>query len=385
MEDFLFKSPTKIIYGIGKSLHLNEIIKELGGSKVLVVTDKVLENTDSFKKLTEALSLNGINYGIYSDTMPEPPIEVVDAAAEMMRKEDYDLIVAVGGGSPIDTSKAMAMLKTNEGSARDYMFGGGKTVTNLPIPLICVPTTAGSGSEVTAASVISDNQNQIKLSITSELIMPRVAVVDPLMQEGMPLSVTASTGMDALTHAIESYTSIESNPVSQMYSLTAMKMIAENIRTAAFHPHDLEARGQMALASVLAAVSFVNGGLGAVHGISQAIGGIAHVPHGVANSMMLPFVMEVNIKGAYKKYAKIAEVLGEKTQGLSEIDAAFKAVDAVKKMAVDLGIPAKLSQVNVTKDMFPTIIQGTMEYRLLRQNPIPYTPKIVEDMLEKAF
>lgn len=385
MESFLFKCPTKIIYGIGKACHIDEILKDFNCKKVLVVTDKVLEKTESFIKMTEALKAGGVDFGIYSDTQPEPPIEVIDEAAAMLRASDYEGIIAVGGGSPIDTSKAIAMLKTNDGSARDYMFGGSKTVVNPPLPLICVPTTAGSGSEVTAASVISDNKNKIKLSITSELIMPRAAVIDPLMQVGMPMRITASTGMDALTHAIEAYTSLDANPMSDMYAVKAMELIAGSIRTAAYHPTNLEARGNMALASVLAAAAFVNGGLGAVHGISQSIGGIAHVPHGVANSMMLPFVMEVNVKGNYKKFAHIARLLGESTEGLSDTEAALKSVDAVKRMAADLQIPDRLSKVQVTKDMFDTIIKGTMEYRLLRQNPVPITPETVKNILEKAY
>ena len=293
--------------------------------------------------------------------------------------------IAVGGGSVIDTAKAMCMLVTNEGSVKEYLFGGSKTVENPSLPLIVVPTTAGSGSEVSAASVITDEENDIKLSVSHEYLMPKFAVIDPLQQIHMPAFITATTGMDALTHAIESYVSLNANPFSDAYGEMAIRLIGENIRTAVHDPLNLEAREKMAVASTLAGTAFVNGGLGAVHGISQAMGGVAHVAHGTANSMMLPYVIEKNTPGNLEKFGKIAELLGENVTGLSKWEAAHCAISAVQKLAADLRIPSKLTEVGVTKEMFPAIIKGTMEYRLLAVNPVKITEQDVEEILEKAY
>lgn len=386
MKDFLFKLPTKIVYGVNSSLNLKPILDEYGISKVMVVTDAGIAETDGFKALVDGLKNQGVEYVIFSDAVADPPIEAVDEAAGILKESGADGVIAVGGGSSIDTSKAMCMLVTNEGSVREYLFGGTKTVTNRPIPLIAVPTTAGSGSEVTAASVITDNQRDIKLSVTHEYLMPLVAVVDPMMHVGMPPMITASTGMDALTHAIEAYVSLNAEPISDMYATTAIKMIGENIRTAMYNPTNIEARGNMAIASVLAAAAFVNAGLGAVHGISQSMGGIAHTPHGIGNSLLLPYVMELNVAGNPGKFAKIAEFLGEDITGLSIRDAADLSIEAVKQMSKDLRIPSSLKElaIPVTEDMFDTIVDGTMGYRLLAVNPVKVRREDVYEILNKA-
>ena len=386
MKDFLFKLPTKIVYGVNSSLNLKPILDEYGISKVMVVTDAGIAGTDGFKALVDGLKNQGVEYVIFSDAVADPPIEAVDEAAGILKESGADGVIAVGGGSSIDTSKAMCMLVTNEGSVREYLFGGTKTVTNRPIPLIAVPTTAGSGSEVTAASVITDNQRDIKLSVTHEYLMPLVAVVDPMMHVGMPPMITASTGMDALTHAIEAYVSLNAEPISDMYATTAIKMIGENIRTAMYNPTNIEARGNMAIASVLAAAAFVNAGLGAVHGISQSMGGIAHTPHGIGNSLLLPYVMELNVAGNPGKFAKIAELLGEDITGLSIRDAADLSIEAVKQMSKDLRIPSSLKElaIPVTEDMFDTIVDGTMGYRLLGVNPVKVRREDVYEILNKA-
>ncbi|MCQ2082147.1 MAG: iron-containing alcohol dehydrogenase [Lachnospiraceae bacterium] len=386
MKDFLFKLPTKIVYGVNSSLNLKPILDEYGISKVMVVTDAGIAGTDGFKALVDGLKNQGVEYVIFSDAVADPPIEAVDEAAGILKESGADGVIAVGGGSSIDTSKAMCMLVTNEGSVREYLFGGTKTVTNRPIPLIAVPTTAGSGSEVTAASVITDNQRDIKLSVTHEYLMPLVAVVDPMMHVGMPPMITASTGMDALTHAIEAYVSLNAEPISDMYATTAIKMIGENIRTAMYNPTNIEARGNMAIASVLAAAAFVNAGLGAVHGISQSMGGIAHTPHGIGNSLLLPYVMELNVAGNPGKFAKIAELLGEDITGLSIRDAADLSIEAVKQMSKDLRIPSSLKElaIPVTEDMFDTIVDGTMGYRLLAVNPVKVRREDVYEILNKA-
>lgn len=385
MKDFLFKMPTKIFFGENKALKIGDIIRELGMKKVFVVTDKFLVTTDCVQDLVRKLKDEKFEVTVFTDIVPEPPIDVVDKAADALKASDSDVVIAVGGGSTIDISKAICMLKNNEGSVKEYLFGGTRKVENESLPLIAVPTTAGSGSEVTAASVISDEENNIKLSVTDEKIIPKIAIVDPIMQKGMPPLITASTGMDALTHAIEAYVSKNASVVSDMYAETAIKLIGENIYKATFNPDDIEGRGNMAIASTLAAAAFANGGLGAVHGISQALGGVSHIAHGVANSMFLPLVMEKNMVGNLEKFSKIAELLGENIEGLSLREAAEKSVERVKIMAEDLNIPSKLSEFDVTEDVFDEVVKGTMDYRLLPLNPVKINEKDVYDILEKAM
>ena len=358
MKDFLFKSPTKVKFGAGISFQLYEIFEEMGAKKPFFVTGKHVGKTDEFAKIIASLEEKGYSVQLFTDTQPDPPIDVCDAAAQVLKDSGCDVCVAVGGGSVIDTAKAMCMLVTNEGSVKEYLFGGSKTVENPSLPLIVVPTTAGSGSEVSAASVITDEENDIKLSVSHEYLMPKFAVIDPLQQLHMPAFITATTGMDALTHAIESYVSLNANPFSDAYGEMAIRLIGENIRTAVHNPLNLEAREKMAVASTLA---------------------------GTANSMMLPYVIEKNTPGNLEKFGKIAELLGENVTGLSKWEAAHCAISAVQKLAADLRIPSKLTEVGVTKEMFSAIIKGTMEYRLLAVNPVKITEQDVEEILEKAY
>lgn len=385
MKDFIFRMPAKIRFGIGISRNIADICGEFGAKKVFVVTDSMIIKTNILDPIKESFDKAGMSYEIYSDIVPDPAIETVDAIAEVLRKSGADIVVAVGGGSPIDAAKSICMLQTNEGSIREYLFGGSKTVTNPSMTLICVPTTAGSGSEMTAAAVITDNRNQIKLSVTHDYLVPKLALIDPLLHVGMPAFITATTGIDALTHAIEAYVSLNASPVSDAMALQAMRIIGRNLRTAVANGNDLEARSNMAIASSMAATAFFNGGLGVVHGIAQSMGGVAHIAHGVANSLILPYAMERNVVGNLEKFKEIAVALGENVDGLSLREAADKAPAAVFKLAKDTRIPLTLKEVGVTRDHFPDILKGTMAYRLLAVNPCKLQEKDVMEILEKAF
>lgn len=386
MNDFLFKMPTRIRMGIGLSANIGAILKdEYGYQKVFVATDKGIVKAGIIRQIEEGLQAGNMDYVVYDELIPDPTIEVVDAAAAILHESGADVVLAVGGGSPIDTAKAMCMLQTNKGSVRDYLFGGSKTVQNESLPLLCIPTTAGTGSEMTAASVITNNQEKTKVSVTHENLIPKMAIIDPALQTGMPAFITATTGMDALTHAIESYVSLNANPVSDAMGLAAIRMIGEHLRTAVSDGSNLSARSHMAVASTIAGVAFMNGGLGVVHGIAQTIGAVAHVAHGTANSLLLPYCMKRNVIGNLEKFRSIAIALGENVDGLSLREAAERAVTAVFKLAQDLKVPMKLKQVGVTRDMFPQIIEGTMAYRLLSVNPCKLTPADIGAILEEAF
>lgn len=383
MNPFLFKSPTKVRFGEGSSLELAGLLAELGAEKPMVVSGPNVSKTPGFAAAMDALKQKGVEPVLFLKAATDPPVEDVDEAAGVLRDSGCDAVIAVGGGSPIDTAKAISMLAKNPGSVREYLFGGSKTVENPSLPLICVPTTAGSGSEVTAASVITDNQKGVKLSVTHENLFPRYAVIDPALHKDMPAGITATTGMDALTHAIEAYVSKNAGPISDAYAEKAIKLIGANLKTAFAQPDNKEARSAMAVASCMAATAFVNGGLGAVHGITQSMGGIAHVAHGLANAMMLAPVMEKNLPGNLKKFAAIAFFMGADTAKMTDEEAAKTAVEQVKALSGFLGIPRKLSAVGVTAGMFPSIVKGTMEYRLMAVNPVKLTEDDIYDILEK--
>lgn len=387
MKSFEFKMPTKVRFGMGIGSEVGQMIKKEGFHKVFIATGKHVGVSEIMDQVIASLNEAGLEYVLYKELLPDPTIEQVDEVAQVLKDSGADVVLAVGGGSPIDTAKAICVLQTHEGSIRDYLFGGSRTVERPTMPLICIPTTAGTGSEVTASSVITDTQNKIKLSVTNEYLIPRLAVIDPTLQTGMPPFITATTGMDALTHAIECYVSLNAEPFSDALAIEAIRIIGANLRTAVADGSNLEARANMAIASTMAGIAFFNGGLGVVHGIAQSMGGVAHVSHGAANALILPYAMERNEVGNLTKFKNIAEALGENTEGLSLREAASLAAEAVHSLAADIGVPTKLTdeRVKITKEMFPEIIKGTMEYRLLAINPCKLTEADVTAILEAAY
>lgn len=383
--EFEFFSPVKLVTGVGAALHMDQWMKAFEAEKILVITGSHVAKSNAFSAFTEAMKVQGISFEVYSKVIPEPPMGMVDELAEYVRSENFGLVIAVGGGSPMDTAKAVCMLKNNEGSIKDYLFGGSRVPKAPSLPLICIPTTAGSGSEVTASSVIEDTDNHIKLSCTHSILQPKIAILDPMMQQDMPPKITAGTGMDALTHAIEAYTSKNSSVFSDIYARRAIELIGEHLPKVMEEPDNLESRMMMAQASSMAAIAFVNGGLGAVHGISQSMGGIAHTPHGITNAILLPKVMKYNYIGAVEKYADIASLLGVDTSQMSTEEAAKVAGEKIVEMNQQIGIPDNIACLKVTKNMFPEIIKGTMGYRLLWMNPVTFTEELAEKILMESI
>lgn len=383
--EFEFFSPVKLVTGVGAALHMDKWLETFEAERILVITGSHVEKSSAFSAFIDAMKEQGISFEVYSKVIPEPPMGMVDELAEYVRNENFGLVVAVGGGSPMDTAKAVCMLKNNEGNIKDYLFGGNKVPKVPSLPLICIPTTAGSGSEVTASSVIEDTDHHIKLSCTHPNLLPKIAILDPLMQQDMPPKITAGTGMDAMTHAIEAYTSKNSSVFSDIYARRAIELIGEYLPKVMKEPDNLESRMMMAQASSMAAIAFVNGGLGAVHGISQAMGGIAHTPHGITNAILLPRVMKYNYMGALEKYADIALLLGVDTSQMSVEEAAKAAGEKIAEINLQIGIPENITCLNVTKDMFPEIIKGTLGYRLLWMNPVTFTEELAEKILTESI
>ncbi|MDR0570022.1 MAG: iron-containing alcohol dehydrogenase [Clostridiales Family XIII bacterium] len=384
MKDFIFKMPTRVIFGIGKANDIGAICAEQGYKNVFVLTGPHIGKSELLVRVKSSIEGAGIACDYYDKTASDPTVELTDEVAGVVKAAGADAVVALGGGSPIDLAKAVCMLQTNEGSVRDYLFGGTKTVTNAPIPLIAIPTTAGTGSEVTAASVITDTSKNIKLSVTHESLIPKIALIDPSLHLGMPQLITASTGMDALTHAIECYVSLNAEPFSDAYALYAMRLIGENLRVAVADGSNLAARTNMALASTIAGCAFLNGGLGVVHGIAQAMGGLHGTPHGIANGLILPYAMERNFVGNLAKFRDIAVALGKNVEGLSLREAAYEAVEAVFDLVEDIHVPSSLKDLDIGPEDFPPIVEGTMNFRLLAINPCKLSAGDVEKILLRA-
>lgn len=349
LNAFDFVLPTKIRFGYGISGELEKEINALGKKTVLLVTDKGLINAGIVDKVLNYLSEETKkNLTIFDEVEPNPRDTTVQKAYETAKLKGTDILVAIGGGSSMDVAKGVSVLLTNGGKIGDYE--GLDKVKSQSAPVIAIPTTVGTGSEVTFWAVITDTKRHFKMSVGSTLIAPKVALIDPDLVTTLPPSVIASTGMDALTHAIEGYTCKLSEPITDACGIYAIKYIADNIRNAVF-TDDKEAKAKMLLGSMIAGICFGNSDIAAVHAMAEALGGLYDTPHGIANAIILPYVMEYNYVANTAKFAKIAEAMGESIINCSERDAAYKAVTAVRKMNEDLNIPT-LKEIGAKEEDF---------------------------------
>jgi alcohol dehydrogenase len=336
MKRFEFLLPTRIVFG-------NDVINEIGneakrfGRRAFLVTDKGVLSTGYIDKIQKVLQEAQIDVAVFSNVEPNPRDRSVEAGAKEAQQFGADMLVGVGGGSPIDTAKAIGVILQEGGKIQDFE-GLGK-VTKPITPLIAVPTTAGTGTEVTFWSVITDTKRKFKMSIGSPLMAARIALVDPMLTLTLPANITAFTGIDALVHAIEGYTANLSQPVSDSLALSAIELIANNIRQAYANGKNLTARYNMMLASMLAGMSFGNSDTASVHCMGEAIGGLYDVPHGLSMAVFLPHCIEYNVIANPEKFARIAQALGENVTGLSTMAAAGKCVDAIQNLCKNLNIP----------------------------------------------
>jgi alcohol dehydrogenase len=335
LNSFSFELPTRIEYGIGAVERLAEIIKALNAESLLVVTDKGIRNSGLLERISNLLDASKLAYKIFDNVEPNPKDYNVQEGAEMAQRLNPDCLVTVGGGSPIDCAKAIAVLARQGGATRDYEDPD--RIGADVLPLIAIPTTAGTGSEVTFSSVITDSQEKYKFSIKDPKIAPRVALVDPAMTLTMPPGLTAATGMDALTHAIEGFTANAAEPLADSAALYAIEMITAYLRTAVSDGNNLEARAGMLLGSVLAGIAFSHSDVAAVHCVAEALGGKYDAAHGVCNAVVLPAVMEYNLDYCKDRYARIATAMGLSYDNVE--DGARQAVKAVQKLACDVHLP----------------------------------------------
>lgn len=383
MKSFQYYSPTEIMYGAGSLAQLPDQVRALGMHTVLLVCDGGLIKAGMLDKVTPVLQQAGIPFHVFSDIEPDPEVRSVEDGLAMAREKQCDGIVALGGGSVMDTAKAIAVMLTNPGSIRDY-FGIDKIV-QAGRPVIAIPTTAGTGSEVTVWSVLSDTQNQRKEVIGSYLNCARVALLDPELTLTLPAGMTAATGMDALTHAIESYTNKLCHVFAESAAEKATALIAQHLRVAVAQGDNLEARGNMLLASSLAGLAFNRIRLGLAHAFALPLGNRFHIPHGLANAIMLTPVMQFNLPGNLQAYANIARLFGEPLDGLSQRDAAERSVHAVRRLKQDIGITHTLADFGVQESHFDDIIDETLLSGNVVVNPRMPTRNDLRHMLQQAL
>ncbi|WP_246943895.1 iron-containing alcohol dehydrogenase [Bacillus pinisoli] len=337
MEGFsAFRTPQAIFYGRGS---FETVGKEAGqrGKRVLIVTDTIMEQLGNVSRCRELLANEGVESMVYAGVNSEPTDDYVQESLALLLKENCDVVISLGGGSCIDTAKAIAVLATNGGYIGDYR-GGKKLASQKPLPHIAIPTTAGTGSEATDVTVITNTMNDVKMMIKQPAFMPDVAIVDPLLTLSSPKHVTAATGVDALSHAIEAYLSRKSHPMTDTMALSAMKLLVENMLTAYNDGDNIDAREAMSLGSLQAGMAFTNSSVCLVHGMSRPIGALFHVPHGYSNAMLLPAVLEFSKEACVDRLADLGRIFAPH-QVLTNQEAADLAVESVKGLCQKLTIP----------------------------------------------
>jgi len=364
----VLRTTPRILMGSGAIRQIAQEVFSLNGKKILIITDKGLLKAGIIQMIETELRKSGVKYAIFDGVEPDPRYEIIKDCVDQIKRENINLVIGVGGGSSIDIAKTSAVMATNKGSVSDY-FG----VDLLPkpgLPTIMLPTTAGTGSEVTPIAILSDEGEKLKKGVVSPFLFPAVAILDPELTLNLPPHITAATGMDALIHAIESYTSIFATDITDMLAFHAMELLYHNIRTAFANGGNLEARSKMLEGSLLAGIAFGNAGVTAVHAFAYPIGAEYHIPHGVANTLMLPHVMRVNLLGNISKFAKIPKAFSLSVEGLDDLRAAELFIEAIVRLAEDLRVPKSLAEFGVTESDIPRLAEGVMKVtRLLANNP----------------
>ncbi|MDD6281437.1 MAG: lactaldehyde reductase [Bacteroidales bacterium] len=346
-------------FGPGARQELPEAIRRLGKSKPLIVTDKGLLQFGVAAMVTDVLDKAGIPYTIFSDVKPNPTVSNVNAGIKAFKEASADMLVAIGGGSSIDTAKAVGIVVANPEFADIVSLEGCAPTKHKSVPIIALPTTAGTAAETTINYVIIDEQKQKKMVCVDPNDIPAVAIIDAELMYSLPAGLTAATGMDALTHAIEGYITKAAWELSDMFEIEAIRMISRYLPVAVSDPRNPEGRNGMAVAQYVAGMAFSNVGLGLVHGMAHPLGSLFDIPHGVANAVLLPTVMEFNKPCCVEKYGKIAEAMGVNISGMTPDEAAQAAVDAVKALSARVGIPARLSDLGIKEaDVEPLSLQA---------------------------
>ena len=382
MNEFNFSVPQNIIVGRGSMAKLPEVAKKMGGKHAFIISGPHLKKMGLVEKAAESLRAEGILVDDFTDIEGNPSVTTVEAATEAFQASGADFIVAFGGGSPMDVAKAVGVVAKYGGSITEYE-GGGK-VPGPIVPQIAIPTTAGTGSEVTAFSVITDHSRNYKLTVFSYELIPKYAILDPDLIATAPASVAAACGMDAFIHACESYISTDASPFSEAMSEKAMELIGRSIRAYVANRTDVDAASDMLVGSLFAGIAFSWARLGNVHAMSHPVSAYFDVPHGVANAILLPTILDYNKLGDKGKYKKIYEYVSE-THRSDESFTPDMLVDAIRALNNSLSIPANLTEVGVTEDKIDVMADDAMKSGNIMVNPRRSTKKDIVALYKKAM
>ncbi|MBF7082292.1 iron-containing alcohol dehydrogenase [Desulfallas sp. Bu1-1] len=359
--------PTVNLMGIGAHKETTNQVKVLGGKKALIVTDAFLAKSGMAGEIKDLVEAAGAEAIVWGGAEPNPTDINVHDGLKVFQNNNCDMIISLGGGSSHDCAKGIGIVATNGGHIRDYE-GVDKSSKAMP-PFIAINTTAGTASEMTRFCIITDTDRKVKMAIVDWRVTPNVAINDPLLMVGMPPALTAATGMDALTHAVEAYVSTAATPVTDSAALMAIKLISKYLRSAVANGTNMEARDKMAYAEFLAGMAFNNASLGYVHAMAHQLGGFYNLPHGVCNAILLPHVCNFNLIASPERFADIAAAMGENIEGLSARDAADVAIEAIQQLSVDVGIPTGLSTLGVKEEDLQVMAENAMKDACSLTNP----------------
>lgn len=382
MKSRAFRVPSTIHFGIDAVQEAGAEAKILGAKRALLITDKVLVAGGTIGPVIGSLREAGIAAVIYEGVNSEPTILHVQEALRQFQEERCDVLIACGGGSPIDVAKAVRVLATNGGGVEDYM--GFNKVGKPGVPLIAIPTTAGTGSEATMVTIITDTARDIKMLIGSPFLLPTVALVDPVLTLKMPRGLTAATGVDALTHAIEAYVSVKAQPFTDMLSLSAIRKISRFLPQAWANPENLAARSETMLGALQAGIAFSNSSVALVHGMSRPIGANFHVPHGVSNAALLGVVMEFSLMGAPERFADIAEAMELNVNGLTAMEAAHAGYEKVEALIRHLQIPT-LTKLGITREKLDPVVAKMADDAIASGSPGNNPRKATRDEIIELY
>lgn len=383
MKNFVFRTP-ELNFGVGAVKGIGIKAKQLGASRVLIVTDKGVVNAGILPRIEEPLKEAGIEFEVYSDVEPEPNLDSLHEIVRIAKDGGFQFFIGVGGGSAMDVTKLASLMMTNSGEITDFL--GVEKVPNQAAPTILVATTSGTGSEVTRFALFGDNTIKRKTAVASPNIMAKAAFVDPELTVSMPGHVTAATGIDAFIHAVEAYIAVNRNPATNPLALEAIRLIAHNLVPAVKNGSNIEARYNMALGSVLAGMALNNAGAGAVHALAYPVAMEYHVSHGISNVVNFVHTMEYIAPALLDRYVNMAEVMGEKVSGLSQYEGAMTFVKAIRRLCIGASLPVGLKSIGVDPKIVPALAETAFtDTRLLGNTPYALTTKDIGTIYTNAL
>ena len=380
---YTFFMPNVSLMGPGCVKKIAEEITSRGLKKALIVCGKRSSKSEEFKGVTDLLKEHNIEYVVYAGSQPNPTVTNVMDGVDILKENDCDFVISYGGGSPHDCAKGIALVATNGGNIKDYE--GINKSSKPQLPLISINTTAGTASEMTVFSIITDEERHVKMAIVDKNVTPTLAVNDPELMVSMPKSLTAATGMDALTHAVEAYVSKAATPITDACAQKAIELISNNLRDAVKDGNNIEARDMMAYAEYLAGMAFNSASLGYVHAIAHQLGGFYNLPHGVCNAILLPEVQVFNSQVSKNKLRDIAKFMGVDTSNMNEEEGANACIKAIRKLSKDIDIPLGLRELGVKEEDFDTLADNALKDACGLTNPIPATHQDIKDILTKSM